>query len=213
LLFWRERRRDRYLLLSALLTGLCLTNHLTSGLLLPAALLFVGLVERRKLLDWRLMLKAAGLFFLGLTPYLYLPVRSWMNAPFEGNNPGNLERFWYVVSGGNLTGTFFAFGPAELLGRLAFYWGHLMDNMNPLVVMVALAGAAAMFFRDRRALGSRVPVLRLALLLPRERHPGHTPVLYPHLPGALPVGGPGFRHPAGAGRVAARRSAQGSCRA
>jgi hypothetical protein len=153
LLLWRERRRDRYLLLSALLTGLCLTNHLTSGLLLPAALLFVGLVERRKLLEWRLMLKAAGLFVLGLTPYLYLPVRSWMDAPFEGNNPGNFERFWYVVSGGNLTGTFFAFGPAELPGRLAFYWGHLMENMNPLVVMVALAGAATMFFRDRAGAG------------------------------------------------------------
>ena len=153
LLFWRERRRDRYLLLSALLTGLCLTNHLTSGLLLPAALLFVGLVEWRKLLDWRLMLKAAGLFFLGLAPYLYLPVRTWMNAPFEGNNPGNLERFWYVVSGGNLTGTFFAFGPAELPGRLAFYLGHLMDNMNPLVVMVALAGAATMLFTDRAGTG------------------------------------------------------------
>lgn len=153
LLFWRERRRDRYLLLSALLTGLCLTNHLTSGLLLPAALLFVGLVERRKLLEWRLMLKAAGLFVLGLTPYLYLPVRAWMDAPFEGNNPNNFERFWYVVSGGNLTGTFFAFGPAELPGRLAFYWGHLMDNMNPLVVMVALAGGAAMFLRDRAGAG------------------------------------------------------------
>jgi len=153
LLYWQEHRRDRYLLLSALLTGLCLTNHLTSGLLLPAALLFVGLVERRKLLDWRLMLKAAGLFFLGLAPYLYLPVRAWMDAPFEGNNPGNLERFWYVVSGGNLRGTFFAFGPTELPGRLAFYWGHLLDNMNLLVVMVALAGAAAMFFRDRAGAG------------------------------------------------------------
>ncbi len=153
LLLWRERRRDRYLLLSALLTGLCLTNHLTSGLLLPAALLFVGLVEWRKLVEWQLMLKAAGLFFLGLTPYLYLPVRAWMDAPFEGNNPGNLERFWYVVSGGNLTGTFFAFGPAELPGRGAFYWGHLLDNMNPLVVMVALAGAAAMFATDRAGLG------------------------------------------------------------
>lgn len=153
LLFWRERRRDRYLLLSALLVGLCLTNHLTSGLLLPAAVLFVGLVEGRKLLEWRLMLKAAGLFFLGLTPYLYLPVRAWMDAPFVGNSPGNLERFWYVVSGGNLTGTFFAFGPAELPGRLAFYWGHLMENMNPLVVMVALAGGATMFIRDRAGAG------------------------------------------------------------
>jgi hypothetical protein len=153
LLFWREHRRDCYLLISALLTGLCLTNHLTSGLLLPASLLYVGLVDWRKLLEWRLMLKAAGLFFLGLTPYLYLPVRAWMNAPFEGNNPTNLERFWYIVSGGNLTGTFFAFGPAELPGRLAFYWGNLMDNMNPLVVMVTLAGAAAMFFRDRAGAG------------------------------------------------------------
>jgi hypothetical protein len=153
LLFWREHRRDRYLLISALLTGLCLTNHLTSGLLLPASLLYVGLVDWRKLLEWRLMLKAAGLFFLGLTPYLYLPVRAWMNAPFEGNNPTNLERFWYIVSGGNLTGTFFAFGPAELPGRLAFYWGNLLDNMNPLVVIVTLAGAAAMFFRDRAGAG------------------------------------------------------------
>ncbi len=153
LLLWQERRRDRYLLLSALLTGLCLTNHLTSGLLLPAALLFVGLVERRKLLDWRLMLKAAGLFLLGLTPYLYLPVRSWMNAPFEGNNPGNVESFLYIVSGGNLRGTFFAFGPTELPGRLAFYWGHLLENANPLVVMVALAGAATMVVRDRAGAG------------------------------------------------------------
>jgi 4-amino-4-deoxy-L-arabinose transferase-like glycosyltransferase len=46
LLFWREHRRDCYLLISALLTGLCLTNHLTSGLLLPASLLYVGLVEQ-----------------------------------------------------------------------------------------------------------------------------------------------------------------------
>ncbi|MGH3146095.1 MAG: glycosyltransferase family 117 protein, partial [Rubrobacter sp.] len=153
LLYWREHRRDRYLLLSALLTGLCLTNHLTSGLILPAALLFVGLVERHKLLNWRLMLKAAGLFFLGLAPYLYLPMRAWMDAPFVGNNPANVERFWYIVSGGNLTGTFFAFGPAEFPGRLAFYWGHLLENMNPLVVMVALTGAATMFFRDRAGAG------------------------------------------------------------
>jgi hypothetical protein len=153
LLFWREHRRDRYLLLSALLTGLCLTNHLTSGLLLPAALLFVGLVDRRKLTQWGLMLKAAGLFFLGLAPYLYLPVRAWMNAPFEGNNPTNLERFWYIVSGGNLRGTFFAFGPTELPGRLVFYWWHLLENINPLILMVALAGAAVMFFRDRAGAG------------------------------------------------------------
>jgi hypothetical protein len=149
LLLWRDRGRDRYLLLSALLMGLCLTHHLTSGLLLPAGLLFVGLVDRRRLLEWRLMLRCAGLFLLGLTPYVYLPVRAWMDAPMEANNPSNFERFWYVVSGGNLTGSFFAFGPAELPGRLLFYWQHLTDNLNPVLIMVALTGAALMVARDR----------------------------------------------------------------
>lgn len=149
LLLWRDRERDRYLLLAAFLCGLCLTHHLTSGLLLPASLLFVGLVDWRRLLEWRLMLKSAGLFFLGLTPYLYLPIRSWMDAPMDANNPSNFERFWYVVSGGNLTGSFFAYGPAELPGRLLFYWGHLTSNINPILVMVGLTGAALMVARDR----------------------------------------------------------------
>src|SRR5918997_4305160 len=153
LLLWRDRGRDRYLLLAAFLAGLCLTHHLTSGLLLPAALLFVGLVDRRRLLEWRLMLKGAGLFVLGLTPYVYLPIRAWMDAPMEANNPSNFERFWYVVSGGNLTGSFFAFGPAELPGRLLFYWEHLIDNLHWGLLVAAAVGFAAPLLWDRPAAG------------------------------------------------------------
>ena len=149
LLLWHEYRKDRYLLLSAFLVGLCLTNHLTSGLLLPASLLLVALVDWRRLVDFKLVLKGAGLFLLGLMPYLYLPIRAAMDPPMDANNPTNIERFWYVVSGGNLTGTFFAFGPSELPGRMIFYWEHLLDNMHFIVVMVALTGAVIMLLRDR----------------------------------------------------------------
>jgi 4-amino-4-deoxy-L-arabinose transferase-like glycosyltransferase len=149
LLLWRERRKDRYLLLSAFLVGLCLTNHLTSGLLLPASLLFVALVDWRRLVDPKLVLKGAGLFLLGLTPYLYLPIRAAMDPPMDANNPTNFERFWYVVSGGNLTGTFFSFGPSELPGRMVFYWAHLLDNMHLIVAMVAVTGAVVLLLRDR----------------------------------------------------------------
>ena len=151
LLMWRERRRDRYLLLAAFLCGLALTNHMTSGLLLPASLLFVAAVSWRKLLEWRLALKGLGLFLLGLSPYLYLPLRAAMDPPMDANNPVTLERFWYVVSGGNLTGSFFSFGPAEIPGRLAFYWGHLLDDFHWGVVLVAMVGAAFLIFRDRPA--------------------------------------------------------------
>jgi hypothetical protein len=151
LLLWRDRRRDRYLLLSAFLMGLCLTNHLTSGLLLPASVLLVALVDRSKLKDVGLWLKGAGLFLLGLAPYLYLPLRAAMDPPMDANNPTNFERFWYVVSGGNLTSSFFSFGPAELPGRMLFYGEHLLQNVPFLVVMVALTGAVVVLLRDRAA--------------------------------------------------------------
>jgi hypothetical protein len=151
LLLWRECQRDRYLLLSACLMGLCLTNHLTSGLLLPAGVLLVALVDRSRLKDAGLLLKGTGLFLLGLTPYLYLPIRAAMDPPMDANNPTNFERFWYVISGGNLTGSFFSFGPAELPGRLLFYGEHLLQNVPFLVVMVALTGAVVVLLRDRAA--------------------------------------------------------------
>jgi Protein of unknown function (DUF2723) len=149
LLLWRERGEERYLLLCAFLVGLSMTNHLTSGLLLPASLLFVALVDWRKLVDVKLVLKGLGLFLLGLTPYLYLPLRAAMDPPFKANNPTNLERFWYVVSGGNLRGTFFAFGPAELPDRLAFYLGHLLDNFHWGLVVAGIVGFVALILWDR----------------------------------------------------------------
>ncbi len=153
LLLWRERRRDRYLLLSAFLAGFSMTNHLTSGLLLPASLLFVALVDRRKLVDARLVLKGAGLFLLGLAPYLYLPIRAAMDPPFKANNPTNLERFWYVVSGGNLRGGFFAFGPAELPDRLAFYWSYLLGNLHWGLLVAGVVGFVALMLWDRAVAG------------------------------------------------------------
>ena len=153
LLLWRERRKDRYLLISAFLVGLSLTNHLTSGLLLPASLLFVALVDRRKLANVKLILGSVGLFLIGLLPYLYLPVRSAMDPPFEANNPSNIERFFYVVSGGNLRGGFFAFGPAELPARLALYWGHLLDNLHWGLLVAAMVGLVALLLWDRAAAG------------------------------------------------------------
>jgi hypothetical protein len=149
LLLWRGHGRDRYLLLSAFLVGLCLTNHLTSGLLLAASVLFVALVDRGKLKDTGLVLKSAGLFLLGLVPYLYLPIRAAMDPPMDANNPDTFGRFWYVISGGDLTGSLFSFGPSELPGRMLFYWEHLLENMPFLVVMAALSGAVVVLSKDR----------------------------------------------------------------
>jgi hypothetical protein len=151
LLLWRDTRRDRYLLLAAFGVGLAMTNHMTSGLLLPAGFLFVAVVSWHKLLEWKLVLKGAGLFLLGLAPYLYLPIRSLYGAPMVANKPDNLERFLYVVSGGNLREQFFAFGVDELPDRLLLYAHHLLENFNWGLVVLGAMGVGAMILWDRAA--------------------------------------------------------------
>lgn len=155
LLQWRERRdepsSDRYLLLGAFLGGLTLTNHVTSGLILPAAFVFVALVDRSKFTRPILILKGVALFVIGLMPYLYLPIRANMNAPMEANNPDNLERTLYVISGGDLTGSFFAFGITEVPGRIWMYLGYLIGDHSLIVLQIALLGLIVLVTRDRAA--------------------------------------------------------------
>ncbi len=149
LLLWRERRKDRYLLFAAFCVGLAPTDHATSALLWPAALLFVAATDWRKLLQWRLLLKGAGAFLLGLSPYLYLPIRASMDPPFNNNDPSSPQSFWWLVSGGNLRGTFFIFGPEKLMHRVPIYWHHLMNNLDWWMLAAVAAGLGATLFWDR----------------------------------------------------------------
>src|SRR5918998_404468 len=98
LLVWRDTQRDRYLLLAAFLCGLSLTHHLTSGLLIPAGLLFLFSVGRQKFREGRLLLKGIGLVLVGLLPLLYLPIRAFMNAPLDETHPTTIGRFMLLVT-------------------------------------------------------------------------------------------------------------------
>jgi 4-amino-4-deoxy-L-arabinose transferase-like glycosyltransferase len=149
LLLWRNTRRDRYLLAAAFLVGLSLTNHVTSGLLLPTAALFVFAVDRRKLLDWRLVLGGVGLFVLGLAPYLYLPVRALIGPPVYEADPSSFARFFELVAGREFGIRFGTFGPDEYLSRLVSLWGYLLEEFHPGLLLVAAVGVVVMLLKDR----------------------------------------------------------------
>ena len=149
LLLWRNTRRDRYLLATAFLVGLSLTNHVTSGLLFPTAALFVFAVDRRKLLDWRLVLGGAGLFVLGLAPYLYLPVRALIGPPVYEADPSSFARFFELVAGREFGIRFGTFGPDEYLSRLVSFWGYLLEEFHPGLLLVAAVGVVTMLLKDR----------------------------------------------------------------
>jgi hypothetical protein len=58
-----------------------------------------------------------------------------------------------VVSGGNLRGTFFSFGPAELPDRLAFYWGYLVSDFHWGLLAAGMVGFVALLLWDRAVAG------------------------------------------------------------
>jgi 4-amino-4-deoxy-L-arabinose transferase-like glycosyltransferase len=150
LLVWRQRREDKYLLLAAFLTGLSMTNHMTSALLLPAGFLCVLLVEgRKKILEWRLWLKGAGLIVVGLLPYIYLPLRALADPPINVGNPSNLGGFLELISGAQFKGDMFVFGPWEVAGRLHAYLVYLLGQFHWVFLMVTLTGALYLLVRDR----------------------------------------------------------------
>jgi transmembrane protein TMEM260 (protein O-mannosyltransferase) len=76
---------NRLLILVAFLLGLGYSNHPAGFLPLPAAGAAVLLVRWKTLLNWRLVLAALGALLIGLTPFIYEPVRA---AYFPGINEG-----------------------------------------------------------------------------------------------------------------------------
>ena len=76
---------DRILILVAFLLGLGYSNHPAGFLPLPAAGVAVLAVRWRTLLRWKLVLAALGALIIGLTPFIYEPVRA---AYFPGINEG-----------------------------------------------------------------------------------------------------------------------------
>ena len=76
---------DRILVLVAFLLGLGYSNHPAGFLPLPAIGVAIVMVRWRTLLRWKLVLVAFGALALGLTPFIYEPVRA---AYFPAINEG-----------------------------------------------------------------------------------------------------------------------------
>ena len=92
--------QNKYYLIFAFLLGLSFTNHLTTILLAPACLtlfFYVNIYDKPRL--YKLLGFMAVCFLVGLSVYLYLPIRANMSPTLLWGNPYNFERFYWHVSG------------------------------------------------------------------------------------------------------------------
>ena len=89
------------------------------------------------------------MFVLGLSPYLYLPIRASMDPPANYANPSNLQNFWFILSGGNFKGQMFVFGPNRLPERLDLYYGELVRQFPVVLLAGAALGVFVLLSKDR----------------------------------------------------------------
>ena len=152
-LVWRAERRDRDLRLGALLAGLALSNHLLAMTVVPIVLLFVLADAWRRLAERPvLILQGVGLGLLGLTPYLFIPLRALAGPASMYGRFLTWDGFLSLVTGADFRRDMqFTSGSS-----LAAAWRavpdiveQFQDRSHAVFVFGGLIGGAVQLVRDR----------------------------------------------------------------
>jgi len=152
-LVWREERRDRDLLVGALLAGLSLSNHPLAATAVPIIVVWVIVLARRRLAVRPALLAQAALAFVaGLTPYLFVPIRAAAGPPELYAGLTTWDGFRDLVTGAQFRREMtFLSGDA-----LAASWralpdvvARLQEGSNLAVLVGAVVGAFLLVRWDR----------------------------------------------------------------
>ncbi len=84
--------------------------------------------------------------FLGLTVYLYLPLRSSQKPLLDWNHPAELSRFWSSLTrkthGSTLDMLSLSYRPAEnFLAGIKLYFKHIIENITIFGLIIVLLGS------------------------------------------------------------------------
>ncbi|GAB4470868.1 MAG: hypothetical protein Kow00124_07420 [Anaerolineae bacterium] len=141
--WWRSiedgRPRDRWLYAFCVAAGVSVTHHPLLVFSFPAYATFILVVRPRILLQGRTLLKMMGFALLGLSVWLYLPLRASLPTPvpFGPQNTNTLNGFLNLVLARGLRVNLFHFGWADQPDRLLVLWSLLRLQVSlPLLVLM-----------------------------------------------------------------------------
>ena len=140
---WREN--EKYVFLFFFLLGLSFTNHLV---IICAAipgvvyLLFVQEKTPTRILMW------IGLFLLGLSLYLYLPIRAAQEPLMNWGNPNTLEKLLWHISGKQYRVWMFSQPLGAVMERISSYGWLLLDQYPFYIIWLLVPGFVHLFRKN-----------------------------------------------------------------
>ncbi|MFL5712030.1 MAG: protein O-mannosyl-transferase family [Chloroflexota bacterium] len=152
-LVWRDERRDRDLLIGALLAGLCVSNHGLAITVVPIVMVFVLVDARREIAEFPwILVQAAGAFTIGLLPYLYIPFRAMLGPDAVYGSLTTWNGFFNLISGAQFRGDMHFLS----LDSVRAAWAamphvidHLISTSNVIFLALGLFGIVLLVVRDR----------------------------------------------------------------
>ncbi len=133
--------------------GLSLSNNITVLLLIPAFSILLWRPLAESALRERLL--SALFLLLGLTPYLYLPLRSAHNPPLDWGNPETISQLAWVLTAREFTGKMMGLTYAlkgGFSGIVRTYYSLLSKDLTPAGIVLAGIGVVSSWFLSRRLL-------------------------------------------------------------
>jgi hypothetical protein len=149
---YHPQKNPKLLYLFVFLYGLSFGNHMSMVLLSPALIFIILKTEGRSIFEKKKIITFAFLFLLGISIYLYLPIRSSQNPIFNWGNPKSFSSFFRHVSGWQYQVWMFSSSPDQLLKNFSNYLKILHLQFPFYILPLTLWGAFKFIKREKMLL-------------------------------------------------------------
>lgn len=143
---------DRIFYLLIFLYSLSFGNHMSTILLFPALVFFVIATRRRSVFDFKKIILSLLLFILGLSIYLYLPVRSSQNPLFDWGNPETYSTLKRHITGWQYRVWMFSGSTERLFANFGNFIKLFFHQFPFYLLPLSILGIYQLFSRDRKIL-------------------------------------------------------------
>ena len=141
--------------------GLGVTHHPLTVMAFPAYAIFVVWIRPSILRDWRILLKMIAFALLGLSIWLYFPIRSPMQPDFGPHTMNTLNGFLDHVLARGLSDSLPYYSWADQPNRALVFWSLLRLQFSLPVIFLAVWGIVWLLLptsAERRAKGRGRPL-------------------------------------------------------
>lgn len=136
----RANPGNRWLYAFSLSAGLGITHHPLTVFSFAAYTIFILVVRPAILRDWRTILKMLGFALIGLSLWLYFPIRSGMSPPFGPSTMNTLDGFLDHVLGRGITEALPFYSLIEQPSRFLVFWSILrLQYALPVIFLACFA--------------------------------------------------------------------------